>query len=144
LGRDSKILEASAPTSGGRVKYTDIRGKFSHLFDKQNTSGGENQPDAGVKRVNRSLFGSAEPSSPAEDQSFDSDKTTSTPSFKSNPLVGTPVVDNDPLGALRTPPETSPSTPAAVKGGGDDSHLPKSATLPTAEKGKPGDDILGN
>jgi len=137
MGRDSKIVEAASPSSTstqssstGRVKYTDIRGKFTHLFeDKQQNKASVEEPNSG-KRVNRSLF---------TDESGETslEKTASTSSLKSSPLTATPVMDNDPLGALRTPPDEG-GNPLVEEG------MHKSATLPAVEKGKPGDDILGN
>ncbi len=132
--------DETPPSSRSKVaSYRDIRGRFPQLFNKE--GGGKADPEASgqeqPKKVNRTLF-EAEESEKEKDSHPQKDlqKTPSSSSIKSNTqLVGTPVTENDPLGALRTP-ENSPVQESREAQQG----LHKSATLPSA---KPGDDILG-
>ncbi len=153
LGRDSKILEATvkelngsannadeADSKGGRVKYTDIRGKFPHLFNKDGSNGEKNDDSQNNRTVPvfQEQDNSVDKPNVAEEDGSQSppdlEKTPSSSSIQSR----TNLTENDPLGALTTP-EISPVQDAAV--------LTKSATLPPSSgsnaASKPGDDILG-
>eukprot|EP00095_Tigriopus_kingsejongensis_P005877 snap_masked-scaffold38_size502422-processed-gene-3.3 protein:Tk05877 transcript:snap_masked-scaffold38_size502422-processed-gene-3.3-mRNA-1 annotation:"c-myc promoter-binding protein" len=155
LSEKPKLLPEVANGPKQVTSYTSIRGKHSNLFQGKDPPDTPTMGSTTGKKVNRSLFASSDSksisddglSSPDsgpklsvvnEDSSFLSTpsslkKINSSSSIKA-PLVGMPLTDNDPLGALSN--QSSPS-----------STLPKSATSQSVEANlntKPDDNILGS